>query len=212
MTGRRLLILGATGGTGQQVLVQALEAGHEVTAFARSAATIPVQHALLRRVTGSVTDEGSALADAVRGQDAVISALGRGMSFKSAGLIQRCVPPILAAMQHHGVRRLIFTSAIGVGDTIRDVPLFPRIIFRSLLSDIYADKAVGEDLIRRSDLDWTIVQPSQLTNGPLTRKYRVGEHLQLRGIPNISRADAAHFILTQLDDAAYIGKVALASY
>jgi putative NADH-flavin reductase len=160
-------------------------------------------------LAGSVTDAGSALAHAVRGQDAVISALGRGLSLKSDRLIQRSVPAILSAMQTNGVRRLIFTSAIGVGATIRDAPLFSRIMIRLLLSDIYADKAAGEELIRRSDLDWTIVQPAQLTNGPLTRTYRAGERLDLRGIPKIARADAAHFILRQLDDTAYVGKVAL---
>ena len=83
---------------------------------------------------------------------------------------------------------------------------------RFLLKDIYADKIAGEALIRRSDLDWTLVQPPQLTNGPLTRKYRVGEHLELRGIPRISRADVAHFILSQLDDTTYVRKAALIAH
>ena len=209
---QKLLILGATGGTGQQLLTQALEAGHEVTGFARSFAQTPVQHERLHLVAGSVTDDGAMLAHAVRGQDAVISALGRGKSFKSASLIQRSVPAIVSAMQTHGVRRLIFTSAFGVRDTLQDAPLFSRLMFHLLLSDIYADKAVGEELIRGSDLGWTLVQPALLTNGPLTRKYRVGEHLQLRGMPKISRADVAHFILSQLDDSAYMRKVALIAY
>jgi putative NADH-flavin reductase len=212
MNYKKLVILGATGGTGQQLLTQALEAGHQVTAFVRRPDKIPVQHERLRVVADSVTDDGSALAEAVRGQDAVISALGRGMSFKSEGLIQRSVPAILSAMQTHQIRRLIFTSAIGVGATVRDAPLFSRIMIRFLLSDIYADKAAGEELIRRSGLDWTIVQAAQLTNGPLTRRYRVGERLKLRGIPKISRADAAHCILSQLDHADYIGKVVLVGY
>jgi putative NADH-flavin reductase len=212
MSAKKLLILGATGGTGQQLLTQALQAGHDVTAFARSPEKISVQHDRLHLVAGTVPDDGSMLAQAVRGQDAVISALGRGMSFKSTNLIQRSVPAILSAMQTQGVRRLIFTSAIGVGGTIRDPPLFSRIMIRFLLNDIYADKVAGEELIRRSDLDWTLVQPAQLTNGPLTRKYRVGERLELRGMPKVARADVAHFILSQLDDAAYIRKVALIAY
>lgn len=141
MDQKKLLILGATGGTGQQLLTQALEAGHQVTAFARTASNVPNRHDRLQFVAGNVTEGGSVLAGAVRGQDAVISVLGRGTSFKADGLIQRSVPPILAAMQTHGVRRLIFTSAIGVGDGIRDAPLFSRIMIRLLLSDIYADTA-----------------------------------------------------------------------
>jgi putative NADH-flavin reductase len=211
MSHKKLLILGGTRGIGQHVVTQALQAGHEVTVFARTADKIPVQDHRLHLVSGTVTD-GSRLSQAVRGQDVVISALGQGMSLKADSLIQRSVPVILSAMQVQRVRRLIFTSALGVGDSIADAPLFSRMMVRFLLKDIYADKIVGEALIRRSDLDWTLVQPPQLTNGPLTRKYRVGEHLKLRGIPRISRADVAHFILTQLDDTTYVGKVALIAH
>lgn len=212
MERKKILILGATGATGQQVVTQALEAGHEVTAFVRNPGGMPVRHGRLRLVAGDVTDETSGLADAVRGQDAVISALGRGMSFKSTGLIQRSVPPILAAMKSQRVRRLVFTSAIGVGSATDRLPLISRMMIRFPLRNIYADKAAGEALIRRSDLDWTLVQPAQLTSGPLTRKYRAGEHMELRGIPTISRADTAHFILRQLDDTSYIRKVVLIAY
>jgi len=213
MNHKKLIILGATGGTGQQLVTQALEAGHEVTALVRSAARIPARHDRLQLVVGTLPDdESNLLAHAVRGHDAVISALGRGTSFTSDNLIQRSVPAILSAMRANRVRRLIFMSAIGVGDAVRDAPLFSRIMIRLLLKDIYADKLAGEELIQHSDLEWTLVQPAQLTNGPLTRKYRVGERLKLRGIPTIARADVAHFILSQLDDTAYIGKVARIGY
>jgi putative NADH-flavin reductase len=211
MSQKKLLVLGGTRGIGKQVVTQALQAGHEVTVFARTADTIPVQDHRLHLVAGAVTD-GSRLSQAMRGQDVVISALGQGMSLKADGLIQRSVPVILAAMQAQRIRRLIFTSALGVGDSIGDAPLFSRMMVRFLLKDIYADKIAGEAIVRRSDLDWTLVQPPQLTNGPLTRKYRVGERLELRGIPRISRADVAHFILTQLDDTTYVRKVALIAH
>ena len=211
MSRKKVLVLGGTRGIGQQVVAQALQAGHEVTAFSRTADKIPVQDDRLHLVVGTVTD-GSRLSEAIRGQDAVISALGQGMSLKADSLIQRSVPVIVSAMQAQRVRRLIFTSSLGVGDSVRDAPLFSRMMMRFLLKDIYADKIAGEALIRRSDLDWTLVQPPQLTNGPLTRKYRVGEHLELRGIPRISRADVAHFILSQLDDATYVRKAALIAH
>jgi len=211
MSRKKVLVLGGTRGIGQQVVAQALQAGHEVTAFSRTADKIPVQDDRLHLVVGTVTD-GSRLSEAIRGQDAVISALGQGMSLKADSLIQRSVPVIVSAMQAQRVRRLIFTSSLGVGDSVRDAPLFSRMMMRFLLKDIYADKIAGEALIRRSDLDWTLVQPPQLTNGPLTRKYRVGEHLELRGIPRISRADVAHFILSQLDDTTYVRKAALIAH
>jgi putative NADH-flavin reductase len=106
-------------------------------------------------------------------------------------------------MQRHNVRTLIFVSAIGVGTAIRDAPLFSRLFARTLLRDIYADKAIGEELVRGSGVDWTIVQPAQLTDGPLTGQYRAGIHLKHRGMPKISRADVAHFILRLLEHNEY---------
>ena len=208
----KLLVLGATGGVGQQIVAQALEAGHEVTAFVRSPDKMLAKHDRLHVMAGSVADGGPALVDAVRGHDAVISALGRGQSLKSMGFIQRSVPPIVSAMQTAGISRLIFTSAIGVGITIRDAPLLSRLVIRFLLSDIYADKIAGEEPIHRSGLDWTLVQPAQLTDGPLTRVYRAGERLTMRGMPKVSRADVAHFILSQLDSTAYQRRVVMLAY
>lgn len=212
MRHKNIVILGATRGVGRELLTQALEAGYQVTAFARTAASIPIQHKRLGAVAASVTDDEAILANAIRGQDAVISTLGRGMSLKSENLIQRSVPAILSAMHAQGVRRLIFTSAIGVGDSIKDAPLFSRIMARLLLSDLYADKAAGEALIRRSDLDWTLVQPAQLTDGPLTGEYQAGEHLKLRGMPKISRADTAHFLLRELESPAFVRKIVTIAY
>jgi putative NADH-flavin reductase len=208
----RVLVLGATGGTGRQIVAQALERGHEVTALVRNPAGLPMRYERLRVVTGSLPENAGVLVDAARGQDAVISALGRGTSFRSLNLMERCVPAILDAMRKDGVRRLIFTSAFGVGDTFGYAPALPRLFIRTLLRDIYADKVVGEGLLRQSDLDWTIVHPTGLTNGPLTGQYRAGERLDLAGLPRISRADVAHFILAQLDDPTYLRKVATVSY
>jgi putative NADH-flavin reductase len=208
----KLLILGATGGTGKQLVAQALEAGHSVTAFVRSPEKISSRHDRLRLIKGDVLDDGVALAEAMRGQDAVVSALGRGLSFKSEHLIQRSVPAILSAMHTHGIQRLVFTSAIGVGETVHYVPLFPRLMARFPLRNIYADKAIGDDLIRRSTLAWTLVQPAMLTDGPLTRTYRSGERLEMRGIPKISKADVAHFILTEVERGAYVRKTVLLAY
>jgi len=201
----KLLVLGATGGTGQQVVTQAVDAGYDVTALARSPGKIPLQHPRLRVIEGELSDTG-ALVAAMRDQDAVVSAIGRGKTFKSDHLIERTVPVILAAMQEAGVRRLMFTSAVGVGATFQMAPLVPKIFFRTLLRDIYADKAIGEELIRRSNLDWTIVQPVQLNDGPLTRRYRCGERLALSGMPAISRANTAHFLLDRINDPSTYGR------
>jgi len=151
------------------------------------------------------------LADAMRGQDAVISALGQGLKLRSENLITRSTPLILEAMERAGVRRLIVTSAYGVGITWRDVPPLPRILVRVFLRDLYADKERAERTLRQSPLDWTLVYPTMLTSGPRTGRYRVGERLDLRGLPKISRADVADFLLTQVDDRRYIRKGVLIS-
>ena len=203
-------ILGGTGGTGKQIVSQALEAGHDVTVFARDRAKCGPEQPRRRVIVGELQDS-AALADAMRGQDAVISAIGRGYSFKSEHLIERTVPGLIAAMKTAGVRRLVFTSALGVGQSVADAPLMARLFFRTLLRGIYADKLIGDQLIRTSGLDWTIVQPSQMTDGPLTRTYRSGEHLALSGKPQISRADVAHFLLSAAADTAAIGKTLLVS-
>jgi putative NADH-flavin reductase len=199
----KLLVIGANGGTGRQVVTQALDAGHDVTALVRDRSKLALQHPRCTIVEGDVT--GGALPDLVRGHDAVISTIGRGMSFKADRLMERSVPAIIAAMEAGGVRRLVFISALGVGESYRDSPVMARIFFRTLLRGIYADKLVGDRMIRASGLDWTIVQPAQLNDGPLTRHYRSGERLAMSGMPAISRADTAHFILDRLNDQSSIG-------
>ena len=204
MTTRKLLVLGATGGTGRHVVAMARRQGHEVTVLVRDPARLGPEREGLRVLTGSVGEDRKALKEALRGQDAVISALGAGTSLRSGGLIARSVPAILSAMDARGVRRLILTSAYGVGQTLRDVPPVPRLLMRLLFRDLYADKAAGEERLRGSSFDWTVVYPVTLTNGTETGRYRVGERLALRGFPRISRADVAAFLLSQVDDRTYV--------
>ena len=201
---KKLLVLGATGGTGRHVVSQALELGHEVTVLVRDPSRLTTASPRLRVVTGSVTDSPEPLTEAIRGQDAVISALGVGNSLKSGGLIARSVPVLVQAMRSSGVRRVVFTSAYGVGPTFGEAPFIPRLFMRTLLRDLYQDKAAGEEVMQRSGLDWTLVYPVTLTDGARTSRYRAGEHLGLRGFPTVSRADVAEFLLKQVEDATYL--------
>ena len=194
----KVLVFGATGGTGREIVKQARKQGHQVTEFTRA-------------THGDVTTDRDAVANALRGQDAVISALGRGNSFRSEQLMSRAMDVILPAMQRAGVRRLIVSSAFGVGETFYEAPLIAKIFFRLLLRHIYADKLIADDFVRRSGLDWTIVSPTKLTDGPRTGNYRAGEHLELRGMPKISRADTADFIVKQLTDTAWLRKTVIVS-
>ncbi|MFI5210224.1 MAG: NAD(P)-dependent oxidoreductase [Gemmatimonadales bacterium] len=201
----RILVLGGTGPTGQLVIAQALERGHEVTAFTRSPAKFATRTAdRICVLRGALPDDAKALSEALRGQDAVISTLGTGTSLKPEGLIARIMPVLVEAMQGRGLARLVFTSAYGVGETIRDVPLLSRTLIGLLLKEIYADKAAGEEVLRRSSLDWTLVYPVTLTNGPRKGGYRIGERLTLRGLPRISRADLADCLLTLVEAGTFV--------
>jgi putative NADH-flavin reductase len=201
-----ILVLGATGGTGREVVSQALAAGHNVTALVRDLRRVTMVSDRLQVVQGDVTSEGPTLSDVVLGQDAVICALGRGRSFEPSSLIARSVPLIVEAMQRHGVSRLVHTSAFGIGDTYHDLPVLPRVFVRTLLRRIYRDKTVGEQALHVCNLEWTVVYPAGLTDKPRSGRYRTGEHLPLRGFPTISRADVAEFLLSQLTDRTYIRK------
>jgi uncharacterized protein YbjT (DUF2867 family) len=203
MAARKFLLLGATGGTGRELLSQALAEGHEVTVLVRSRDRLGADAGHVRVLIGDVLDEGFDLSAALRGQDAVVSTLGVGNSLRSRGLIGRAVPRIVAAMESAGVRRFILTSAYGVGETMRDVPFLPRVVMTLLLRDLYADKKAGEAALRESALDWTIVHPVTLTDGPRTGTCRVAPRLKLAGFPRISRADVAEFLLAQVGDRTF---------
>ena len=208
---KRVLVLGASGRTGQLLVAKALAHGHEVTAFVRDPAKLTVASDRLRVVQGDAR-EGDALMNAVRGQDVVISLLGVGDSFKPNGLIGACGPRIVTAMERQGVRRLIFTSGFGVGETYRDAPIPMKIFAKLLLKNIYRDKAAGEVPIRASGLQWTIVYPTGMVDKPARGDCRVGERLSIRGFAFISRGDVADFLLAQIDDATYVRKNAVISW
>lgn len=207
----RLGLFGATRGTGRHVLDQALAAGHLVTALVRHDAD-GLEHEHLRVVQGDAARDDDAIAEVVRGQDAVISALGRGRSFKPEGLIEKAAGRIIEAMRREGVGRLVFTSAFGLGDTREGIPLISRLFRDTLLRGIYADKEAGEAILKASGLNWTIVHPTRLTDGPRTGTYRVGERVPLEGSPSISRADVAEFLIQQVDDPTYMRKTVLVTY
>jgi uncharacterized protein YbjT (DUF2867 family) len=201
----KLLVLGATGGTGRAVVEQSLERGYDVAVLVRAPERLGDLATRVEVHTGSA-DDRERLVEAMRGRDAVISALGVGQTLEPNGLIARCAPAIVDAMRDAGVRRLIFTSAFGVGTTKPSLPLFPRIFSALLLKNIYRDKNEGEAAIRASGLAWTLVHPSMLRDGPKSGNVRAGEQLALSGFPKISRADVAAFLLGQLDDESWLRK------
>jgi putative NADH-flavin reductase len=209
----KLVIFGATGATGKELVTQGLQRGHEITAYVRNPEKLTISDPGLQVVAGSVDDLESVSA-AMKGHDGALSALGHAKSVKglrSPDIISRSMRVIVPAMERQGVNRLIFLSALGVGESHKDLALPLRMMTRLLLGKVYADKQSAEELLRRSHLEWTLVYPTTLTNGPGTGEYRAGEHLELKLMSRISRADVAEFMLSRLDDTTYSRKVAVIS-
>ena len=198
-----IFLLGATGGTGRQVLSQGIARGHAVTALVRDPPRSGARLGPARVLRGDLLDDSVDLASAMRGHDAVVSTLGVGKSFRPNGLVRRAAPKIVRAMESAGVRRFVMLSAFGVGATMRDVPPLPRLFISLLLRDVYADKKAGEETIRASSLDWTIVHAVLLTDGPATGRFRAAERMTLSGFPRISRADVADFLLTAVENRSF---------
>ena len=205
----RLLILGATGPTGGHLVDQALAGGHDVTAFVRDQSRFAVTRPRLAVAAGDATD-ARALEGAMNGQHAVLCALGAGNSLRSE-IASRAVAAVVPAMQAQGVKRIIYLSAFGVGNTHEQASLVQRVFFRTLLRQIFADKAKADAMLRASALDWTLVYPTLLTNGSRTGSYRVGERLSMRGMAKISRADVAAFMLAQLSSDEWLRRIAVVS-
>ncbi len=208
----KLLIFGSTGGTGRELLKQALEQGHNVTAYARNPAKIDdIKHARLQVVRGDVLDP-AVVESAVAGQEAVLSTIGAGAEHTT--LREDGTRNIVKALEKTGVQRLICQSSLGVGDSRTNLPFFTKYIIVSVfLRHAFADHELQEAVVKQSSLDWTIVRPPHLTDGPRTGVYRHGfttTDTRIKG--KISRADVADFMLKQLTDDTYLHRTPGVSY
>ena len=200
-----LLVLGGSGPTGRLIVTQALAEGHSVTALSRHPEQVAVTHARLKTITGDVTEE-HVIARALPGHDAVFSALGRGQRLWSSHLMARTVDRLVPAMLEHGPKRLIYLSAFGAGAGKEHTSGLQRVLYATFLRSLAADKTIAEVPLSRSALDWTIVAPVTFKMDPRVSRYRVGERLEVRGLPQISRASVADYMLKCLDDRSTIGK------
>jgi putative NADH-flavin reductase len=198
----KLTLLGATGPTGRQVLEQALSAGHEVTVLVRSLDRLP--ESARDRVT-AVTGDATRAEDverALAGSEVVISALGSGNDFKS-DIASRAARALIPAAKAAGTKRVVVLSALGSGPTAAHASMVPRLFGRLLMSTLVADKAVADDLITASGLNWTLVRPAVLTNGPHTGSYRAVTVPNRKVGDRVSRADVADFMLRAATDDSW---------
>lgn len=205
----RIVVFGATGTVGRHVVEQALQQGHAVTAFSRDRARVAGPAGRVHVAEGALTD-ATALDRVVAGQDAVVVVLGGG---RRGDVRAPGTAAVIAAMRRTGVRRLIVQSTLGAGDSRGNLNLLWRhVMFGMLLRAAYADHERQEQLVRGSDLDWTIVRPAAFTDGPRTGGYRHGFGPRERSRLRISRADVADFVLAQLTDDRYLRAAPALSY
>jgi putative NADH-flavin reductase len=203
----KIIVFGASGGTGRELLRQGMTLGHEVTAFVRNPARMA--GAGVRVVVGDARD-ARAVSEAIAGQDAVLSALG-ARSLRDSTLLPEAMTGILAGMQRHGVRRLIVLGGAGAwsgsaGKVTGVGKAIVGLLRLTLLRNAFAAQRAQQELIFRSDMEWTIVQPPFLVDQSGRGVYRVdGESLPPRGM-RIARADVAAFMLKQLGSGEWARK------
>lgn len=201
----KIIVFGATGGTGRLIVSQALAKGHSVTAFARNPEGFPTEPHL-RVIKGDVFDF-AAVVDAIRGHRAVLSALGARTTKKSDVLAQG-IPHILAGMHQEYVTRLIVLGAAGLHpdwskyqNALTAMSLW--IARKTVLKHPFIDQAAQESLLAASDVDYTIVRAPRLVDGPFTGKYHVLPDALPSGALRVTRADVADFMVQQLTDPRF---------
>jgi len=208
MPSLRLLVVGASQGTGALTVSAALARGHQVTAFSRSPQKLTIEHAALTRRAGSFHD-AAAVDAAVVGHDAVIvtasatslAGFKENPTYFSAGTAL-----VVEAMKRHGVPRLVVLSALGTGESRALSGWFIRtLLVDGILKLPFQDHERQEALTRASGLEWVIARPGRLTDGPARGRYVKSP--EITPVPGaISRADVADFLVTAADSDAWVGK------
>ena len=209
----KVLVIGATGGTGRHAVRKLLERGHEVTAWARrpSALAEDVPSDRLRVVTGEARDAGS-LDRAVAGQDAVLVAFGP-RSLRKDDVQEALYRNLIAAMKTHGVRRIVNLSAWGLNNdgAVTSSLFFKYVIAPVFLRHVFADKRCAEALLTASGLDYVNVQPGRLLDAPARGGVRAS--LDGRGLqPRMTREDLAAFMVNQLESDQWLGRSVIVGY
>lgn len=202
-----LLIMGATSGIGLAATRNALQQGHSVVAFARSADRIPVHHANLKISVGDARVQDD-VRRALVSVDAVVQTLGVPANLRLVtgpiDLFSTATAVLLPLMHDAGVRRLVSVTGFGAGNSRARIGRLQRIGFDLVFGRAYADKDIQEALIKASGLDWIIARPGILTNGRATGRYRVLTRPKEWRNGIIARADVADFLIKQVIGAAYL--------
>ena len=206
----RIALLGGTGRIGRELLGLLPAAGYDVAVLARRPQSVPAATGLTV-VEGDALD-AAAVAAVIEGSDAVMSALGpRGA--KSPSLLAEAAANTVAAMKEADVRRLIAVSAAGAFiEADPDSSALVRLVLPRIFARQFADTRRMEEVIRASDLDWTLVRPTRLVNRPATERYRTRSDFPPQRGMTISRADVARFMVDALDQHSWIGAAPVLAY
>lgn len=207
---KKIIIFGATGTIGQQLVEQGLQAGIQVTAFVRNQKKLEPVASGLNVHEGDVLNYSDVLG-AIQGHDVAIVALGAGRQGK---VRSQGTQNVIQAMKELGIKRLICQSTLGTGDSNQTLNFFwKNIMFGWFLKEAFLDHEEQEKLVRESGLAYTIVRPGAFTNGPVTGKYIHGEVKEDMDLKlKISRADVASFILKQIGNDQYLNQSPILSY
>jgi putative NADH-flavin reductase len=207
-----LIVFGASGRLGLKIVERALAGGHRVRAFVRIPSKITIQHPYLTLFQGDSMDAG-AVYKALAEQEAVISALGPERP-PVPEMMEKSAQNIVTAMKKHGIYRLVSTTGAGVWqqkDQPKPIDYLIAILLNIFAKEVLRDSAANVEVIKASNLDWTIVRFPRLTDGPATGKYRVG-YINESSSSRFSRADGADFILKELTEKKWVRKAPLVSY
>ena len=184
----KIVVFGATGKTGQEIVKQSFAQGYEVTAFVRDPSKMTLEHGGLKIMTGDIY-EFTSVTRAIQGQDAVICSLGTSELGKTTVRSER----------------LVVVTAMGVAESWSTLSFVNKLFFATLLRNTRQDHEKQEVVVKESDLDWTIIRPSGLTDTPLTESYDIGENILSR-TARIARADVAHAIIKEVHDNTFVHK------
>lgn len=201
----KILIVGATGGTGRELVTQALERGYTVTALVRDPSKLLIGNPQLTVIKGDVLDKES-VDQAMKGQEAVVSALGHKRFFYPTRILSEGTRNILKAMETHRVPRLVCETSLGIGSAAGRMGFYYTFFVIPVILHLYFwDKTRQERIIAASDAEWIIVRPGSLTNAPKRGTVREGRKVgNFLWTVRISRADVADFMLNQLESDKYL--------
>lgn len=193
----KVVVFGATGKTGELAWRKAIEAGHDVTVFGRSVRRRYAKEAVTK-VQGDVL-AGEAVSQAIAGQDAVLVCLGP-ISARDRTTLSQGAENIRAAMRSHDVRRVVFISAAGVGESWKRIPWYSKLLFSTMLKTILAEHAREEEILGGDRFDWTAVRAAILTDKPGSGRILASNSAPTK---TIARADLAQFLVDQITAIDY---------